>query len=231
MDNTQEILNIAGLSNIYSQFDILINISLAIVLGLFISYVYKSTHKGVSYSQSFMLTIVFVTIIVSMVMMVIGNNIARAFALVGALSIIRFRTVVKDTKDTAYIFLALASGMAAGTSSYFLAIAGSLITATVAYILHATNYGSIYSSEFILRFRLKTIESSEQHPYMEILNSFAKRANLLHIEPSGDSLSTRMTYDIVMIKDKSPNEMSLELSKLDDISELVIVASEHDIDY
>ena len=66
---------------------------------------------------------------------------------------------------------------------------------------------------------------------MEILNSFAKRANLLHIEPSGDSLSTRMTYDIVMIKDKSPNEMSLELSKLDDISELVIVASEHDIDY
>jgi uncharacterized membrane protein YhiD involved in acid resistance len=178
-----------------------------------------------------MLTIVFVTIIVSMVMMVIGNNIARAFALVGALSIIRFRTVVKDTKDTAYIFLALASGMAAGTSSYFLAIAGSLITATVAYILHATNYGSIYSSEFILRFRLKTIESSEQHPYTEILNSFAKRANLLHIEPSGDSLSTRMTYDIVMIKDKSPNEMSLELSKLDDVSELVIVASEHDIDY
>ena len=231
MDNTQEILNIAGLSHIYSQFDILINISLAIILGLFISYVYKSTHKGVSYSQSFMLTIVFVTIIVAMVMMVIGNNIARAFALVGALSIIRFRTVVKDTKDTAYIFLALASGMAAGTSSYFLAIAGSLITATVAYILHATNYGSIYSSEFILRFRLKTIESSEQHPYMEILNSFAKRANLLHIEPSGDSLSTRMTYDIVMNKDKSPNEMSLELSKLDDISELVIVASEHDIDY
>ena len=231
MDNTQEILNIAGLSHIYSQFDILINISLAIILGLFISYVYKSTDKGVSYSQSFMLTIVFVTIIVSMVMMVIGNNIARAFALVGALSIIRFRTVVKDTKDTAYIFLALASGMAAGTSSYFLAIAGSLITATVAYILHATNYGSIYSSEFILRFRLKTIESSEQHPYMEILNSFAKRANLLHIEPSGDSLSTRMTYDIVMNKDKSPNEMSLELSKLDDISELVIVASEHDIDY
>ena len=231
MDNTQEILNIAGLSHIYSQFDILINISLAIILGLFISYVYKSTHKGVSYSQSFMLTIVFVTIIVSMVMMVIGNNIARAFALVGALSIIRFRTVVKDTKDTAYIFLALASGMAAGTSSYFLAIAGSFITATVAYILHATNYGSIYSSEFILRFRLKTIKSSEQHPYMEILNLFAKRANLLHIEPSGDSLSTRMTYDIVMIKDKSPNEMSLELSKLDDISELVIVASEHDIDY
>ena len=100
MESTQEFLNLAGLSQIYSQFDILMNLTLSIFLGLFISYVYKLTHKGVSYSQSFMLTIVFVTIIVAMVMMVIGNNVARAFALVGALSIIRFRTVVKAVSYT-----------------------------------------------------------------------------------------------------------------------------------
>ncbi len=231
MDTTQELLNIAGLSHIYSQFDILMNLSVSIFLGIFISYVYKFTHKGVSYSQSFMLTIVFVTIIVAMVMMVIGNNIARAFALVGALSIIRFRTVVKDTKDTAYIFLALASGMAAGTTSYFLAFSGTVIVSIVAYILHITNYGSIYSSEFILRFRLSTDNSKENPEYHDVLNRYTKKANMLHIEPSGDSLTSRMTFDIVMKKDKSPNDMSLELSKLNEISELVIVASEHDIDY
>ena len=231
MESTQEFLNLAGLSQIYSQFDILMNLTLSIFLGLFISYVYKLTHKGVSYSQSFMLTIVFVTIIVAMVMMVIGNNVARAFALVGALSIIRFRTVVKDTKDTAYIFLALAAGMAAGTSSYFLALSGSLITAAVAYILFITNYGSIYSSEFILRFRLKVDNSPTSPPYLKIFEDFTSRANLLNIEPSGDSSSNRMTFDIVMKKDKSPSEMSLELSKLEDVSELVVVASEHDIDY
>ena len=231
MESTQEFLNLAGLSQIYSQFDILMNLTLSIFLGLFISYVYKLTHKGVSYSQSFMLTIVFVTIIVAMVMMVIGNNVARAFALVGALSIIRFRTVVKDTKDTAYIFLALAAGMAAGTSSYFLALSGSLITAAVAYILFITNYGSIYSSEFILRFRLKVDNSPTSPPYLKIFEDFTSRANLLNIEPSGDSSSNRMTFDIVMKKDKSPSEMSLKLSELEDVSELVIVASEHDIDY
>ena len=176
METTQEFLNIAGLSHIYSYFDILMNLSISILLGLFISYVYKLTHKGVSYSQSFMLTIVFVTIIVSMVMMVIGNNIARAFALVGALSIIRFRTVVKDTKDTAFIFLALASGMAAGTSSYFLAISGTIVTSIVAYILFVTNYGSIFSSEFILRFRLKTNEIKNEQPYLEILKIYTKKA-------------------------------------------------------
>ena len=231
MESTQEFLNIAGLSHIYSHFDVLMNLSLAILLGMFVSSVYKYTHKGVSYSQSFMLTIVFVTIIVAMVMMVIGNNIARAFSLVGALSIIRFRTVLKDTKDTAFIFLALAAGMAAGTASYFLAVAGTLVTSMVAYILYVTNYGSIYSSEFILRFRLKHEGSAVDPDYIAVLNNYAKTSNLLHIEPSGDSLSTRMTFDIVMQKELSPEMMSLDLSKLNEISELVIVASEHDIDY
>ena len=142
---------------IYGPTEILTNMSLAFAIGLFISYIYKITHKGLSYSQSFMLTIVFVTFIVAVVMMVIGNNLARAFALVGALSIIRFRTVIKDTKDTAYIFLGLAAGMAAGTSSYFLAISGALVFATIAIALHATNFGSFHKSELLLRFRTTTM--------------------------------------------------------------------------
>ena len=126
-----------------------------------------------------MLTIVFVALIVSMVMMVIGNNLARAFALVGALTIIRFRTVIKDTKDTAYVFLALASGMAAGTSSYFLAISGTMIVSIAALMLHFTNYGSLYKSEFILCFRAPTGEDELQ--YSKVINEFSKSANLLHI--------------------------------------------------
>ena len=136
--------------------EIIINICVAFLLGMFISFIYKNTHKGLSYSQSFMLTLVYVTIIVSIVMMIIGNNLARAFALVGALSIIRFRTVVKDTKDTAYIFWSLASGMATGTGSYFLAIAGNTILSLIAYIFFKTNYGSVIKSEFILQFRIKS---------------------------------------------------------------------------
>ncbi|MBT6716624.1 MAG: DUF4956 domain-containing protein, partial [Nitrospina sp.] len=147
MDKENSQLLQEGLAFIYGPVDILINMALAFVLGLVISYIYKITHKGLSYSQSFMLTIVFVTFIVAMVMMVIGNNLARAFALVGALSIIRFRTVIKDTKDTAFIFLGLAAGMSAGTSTYFLSIAGVGFFSLIALALHATNYGSFYKSE------------------------------------------------------------------------------------
>ena len=106
----------------YSIIEVMINSLVAFILSMFIAYTYKKTHQGLSYSQSFVLTIIFITIIIGFVMMVIGNSLTRAFALVGALSIIRFRTVVKDTKDTAYIFLALGVGMAAGTGNYFIEI-------------------------------------------------------------------------------------------------------------
>ena len=96
----------------YSYTEIVINMSVALVIGILLSVVYRLTHTGLSYSQSFSQTVVFVSLIVAIVMMVIGGSLARAFALVGALSIIRFRTVLKDTKDMAYIFGALALGMA-----------------------------------------------------------------------------------------------------------------------
>ena len=127
----------------YSYSEIVINMIAALVIGVLVSITYRTTHKGLSYSQSFSQTIVFVTLIVAIVMMVIGGSLARAFALVGALSIIRFRTVLKDTKDMAYIFSALALGMAAGTSNYFLAAAGTVVVIVVAFVLFKTNFGAI----------------------------------------------------------------------------------------
>ena len=141
MDNTiNNFLNKEILAHIYLPSEIIINLIISFILGLIISFVYKKTHKGLSYSQSFVVTNIFIAVIVCMVIMIIGNNLARAFALVGALSIIRFRTVVKDTKDTAYIFWSLAVGMAAGTGSYFLAFIGTIILTIIAFILYITNY-------------------------------------------------------------------------------------------
>jgi len=229
MDSSKDILLQEGLAFIYGPTDILINMALAFVLGLIISYIYKVTHKGLSYSQSFMLTIVFVTFIVGVVMMVIGNNLARAFALVGALSIIRFRTVIKDTKDTAYIFLGLAAGMAAGTSSYFLAVAGTGFFSVIALVLHATNYGSFYKSEFLLRFRVLAGEG--EPAYSAVINEFARSSNLLHVEPSGDGKTVKLTFDILLRKEKNPTDLSSRIGQIESVSEVVLVASKHDVDY
>ena len=98
-NNINNFTNTLNFGSVYAPNEILFNLVISFFLGFVISLVYKKTHKGLSYSQSFVLTNIFLAVIVSMVIMIIGNNLARAFALVGALSIIRFRTVIKDTKD------------------------------------------------------------------------------------------------------------------------------------
>ncbi len=213
----------------YSYPEMVVNMALASVLGLIISVVYKYTHKGLSYSQSFTHTILYVAIIVAIVMMVIGGSLARAFALVGALSIIRFRTVIKDTKDTAFIFLALAVGMAAGTSNYFLAIVGTLFTSAFAMFVYKVNYGALYKSEFILRFVFD--QERDSGMYLEKINSLAKRSNLLHIEPSGDGTSLKLTYDIILPEGDTAQEFSHAMANCDGVSEVVLIASKNDVDY
>ena len=226
--NTSNIID--QIQVIYYPNEIILNLILSFFLGLLISFVYKSTHKGMSYSQSFMITNIFICLIVCMVIMIIGNNLARAFALVGALSIIRFRTVIKDTKDTAYIFWSLAGGMACGTGSYFIAIIGSIIISIVSFILFKTNYGSIYKSEFILQFRYK--KSNNKVPvYNQILKKFCKYSILLNSEPSGDNKGLKLTFDIILKDEIKINNFILDISKCIGVSEASIAATKNDIDY
>ena len=213
----------------YSHTEILINIVAAFVIGVLLSVTYRITHKGLSYSQSFSQTVVFVAVIVAIVMMVIGGSLARAFALVGALSIIRFRTVLKDTKDMAFIFGALALGMAAGTSNYFLAAAGSILVILGAYILYKTNFGAVYKSEFILRFRF--IRSGDSTRYVDTIASACKRSDLLHMEPAGDNASVSLTYDVALKDDITADDLTDRLGQLEDLEEVVLIASKNDVAY
>ena len=228
--NQSNIIDTIKFGEIYNPSEILINLIIAFFLGFIISLVYKKTHKGLSYSQSFVLTNIFVCVIVSMVIMVIGNNLARAFALVGALSIIRFRTVVKDTKDTAFIFWSLAAGMASGTGSYFLAISGTAVISMIALVLYYTNYGSIFKSEFIIQFRSRNSAKNKKN-YNKIFSEYCKSSTLLNAESSGDGQSLKLSFDIVLKENKTYDEFIQKLSQVSGLSEVVAVAAKNDVDY
>ena len=228
--NQSNITDTIKFGEIYNPSEIIINLIIAFFLGFVISLVYKKTHKGLSYSQSFVLTNIFVCVIVSMVIMVIGNNLARAFALVGALSIIRFRTVVKDTKDTAFIFWSLAAGMASGTGSYFLAISGTAVISMIALVLYYTNYGSIFKSEFIIQFRSRNSAKNKKN-YNKIFSEYCKSSTLLNAESSGDGQSLKLSFDIVLKENKTYDEFIQKLSKVSGLSEVVAVAAKNDVDY
>lgn len=227
-DNPDFLFNTANVLS-YSYSEMIFNMLLAVLLGFVITGVYRHTHKGLSYSQSFSLTILFVTVIVAIVMMVIGSSLARAFALVGALSIIRFRTVVKDTKDTAFVFASLAVGMAAGTSNYFLAATATVVISVLAVLTHYFNYAALYKSEFVLRFVVE--RSISEVRYIKTIKEYARVAQLLHLEPAADGDLVKMTYDIHMKEDIDPAALTCAMDKLEEVSEVVLIAAKSDIDY
>ncbi|GDY03208.1 DUF4956 domain-containing protein [Planctomycetota bacterium] len=224
----------AELLNQLHFFDFFVNPLLAAVLGIVLALTYRHTHKGLSYSQSFTQTILLLSVIVAVVMMTIGSDLAKSFALVGALSIVRFRTVVKDTRDIAFIFGALAVGMAAGTANdtnnhLTLATIGCGFIVAVTMLMYAANFGALYKSEFILRFTFDQQKDSAN--YLSRLAEMAKRSNMLHIEPSGDGSSLRLTYDIQLEKDASAEKLTSSLSKIEGVSDVVLIVSKNDVDY
>ncbi|MEN8209840.1 MAG: DUF4956 domain-containing protein [Candidatus Fermentibacteria bacterium] len=214
----------------YSPLSVIINLVLALCAGLIIGMIYKKTHKGLSYSQSFVVTLVLMCITVSAVMMVIGSNLARAFALVGALTIVRFRTVVKDTKDTAFIFFALTQGIASGTGNYVLTVFSTFFIGLVALVLAKTNFGSMHRSEFILRFRFNR-ESGDEQAYIDFILDKASKSTIIHIEPSSDGVYLTLTYDLSLKSGISSQDIVTGLNSVPGIDNINLVTATNDIDY
>ena len=104
---------------------------IAFIVALIIYLTYKNTYTGVMYNPRFNVSLIMITMVTTIVMVVIGSNISVSLGMVGALSIIRFRTAVKDPRDTAFIFWAVVSGLACGTQNYTIVIAGSIVICLV----------------------------------------------------------------------------------------------------
>ena len=105
---------------------ILLNNAVVLVMAFFLMFVYKLTYAGPAYSRKFNISIGMITIITTMIMSVISNNIALSLGMVGALSIIRFRTAVKEVRDAAFVFWGIAVGIGCGVSQYTLVAIGSI---------------------------------------------------------------------------------------------------------
>jgi hypothetical protein len=112
---------------------IVTRLAIATAFGAAVAFVYRRTRRMPA--SSFTITLVLLAILIAMVTQVIGNNVARAFSLVGALSIVRFRTVVRDTQDTAYVIAAVALGMAVGAGHFGVAVAGFGMLAVAAFAM------------------------------------------------------------------------------------------------
>lgn len=186
--------------------DILINFAVAFLCGLIIAYTYKRTYKGPGYLNTFINSIIVLSMITALVIMIIGNNLARAFGLVGAMSIIRFRTAVKDTQDIIFIFFSLASGMAAGVGMHELAISSSIIICIIFFLLNKTNFIELNKKQYLLQI---TSENDVSHEKINIhLKKHCKKYELINIKSVNDK-KIELYYNIY-IKDKTDGALIIE---------------------
>ena len=131
--------------------EFLLSLILSVTLSSVITIVYRITHSGLSYSRSFGITMILMSLTISFIMLIIGSNLARAFSLVGALSIIRYRNAVKESRDTAFIFLAMAIGMACGVKLYGMAVIFTAVSAVLIWFLDRIQFGTVDREERLLQ--------------------------------------------------------------------------------
>lgn len=114
----------------------------ALVLAMFMYYIYRKTYTGVAYSRNFNVSLVLLAIITTIAMLAIGNNLTLSLGMVGSLSIIRFRTAIKEPKDIAFVFWAISIGLCCGASMYIISTLGSVMLAVVLVVFARHPYDS-----------------------------------------------------------------------------------------
>ena len=211
-----------------TTFEVLLNLSVALVCGLIISYIYRITYKGPNYSISLVNALVLLTLITSIILLVIGNNLARAFGLVGAMSIIRFRTAVRDVQDIVFIFFALAIGMATGVGYSMIAITGTIFISIVIIGLTLMNWGQTQKREYLLQISYNMSDDYEMK-ISSILKKHCKKLKLINLKNIGANDDLEAYYHIVL-KDIDKSEVLVkELNSYEKVYTVNLYFDEDDI--
>ena len=192
------------------------NLLVALVCGLLISFSYRLTSDSLNYSPTFVRSIVVLSMITALVIMVIGNNLARAFGLVGAMSIIRFRTAVKDVQDIVYIFFSLVAGMAAGVGLKGIALAGTILIGTILILLQRIRFAHPSRKQCIIQFQC--VLSEGEPPYHAAFQRWSTRTRLANMRSLETGDLFEVTFYIELKDDKRRNELMRELNRIPSIS-------------
>jgi len=210
-------------------FDVAGALLLSFLLSLVVGWVYRYTHKGVSYSQSYVHTLVIMGTVVSLIMLIIGSNIARAFALVGALSIIRFRNAMKETRDVGFIFFVMAIGMAVGTRFFLLAVFATVTISAFTIALSKFNMFAKEMTERILRIRFpvdRDYETAFEEPFRKYLEEY----RLISLETVRAGVLQEVVFSVNLKVGTRPPELLEAIRQCNDNQKVTLVLGQEEVD-
>lgn len=192
--------------------DLLLRLLVAFLAGLSVAWVYRASHSALNYSQNFVQALVLLSLVVSVIMCVVGDSLARAFGLGAALAIVRFRTPIKDALDTSFLFLSVAVGMAAGVGAGILALSAAWLIGSAALFLSWSSFGAPTQTEGLLRFRFSG-DSEERDRISAIVGRHCASFRLSGLRSVGAE-EDELIYDLDLRTERSATALVSELKQV-----------------
>ena len=195
-------------------------ILLSFVLSILLAVVYQKTYKGLNYSPNFVQAVVLISIIAAVIIQAIGDSLARGLGIMAAMAIIRFRTNLKDPRDTLFLFASLAAGISCGSYAFDVAIVGTVGFALAVIFLYFSPFGIQNDDEGILSFDMPV--NSKEKPYLDqFINKYCKKTSLINMkEVKGNEGLINYVYQIKLSKGKSHEELLQQLKRLPSLNKL-----------
>ena len=192
---------------------------LAFLAGQTLAWVYMQTHRGLSYSRSFVVSLVIMPVIVSLVMSILANNLVTAFGLMAVFAIVRFRNILRDTLDTAYILGVLVLGMACGMQRFTTAVIGCIAIGAILVYLWATSFGIRNRHDMVLSLRWAR-PLTELSELEALLQRHTRRAERSHWRTASENEGADMSYRLLMRDPSRLDDLLNEVKTLLGVSDV-----------
>ena len=209
--------------------EVVTSLIVALICGVVIAWIYRWTYRGTSYAPSFVRSMVVLPMITALVMLVIGSNLARAFGLVGAMSIIRFRTAVKDTHDIVFIFFALAAGLAAGVGMYAAAWLGTLVIGLTVLATVGFGFGHVQRNAMLLEFAYDAEGAPAPPTYEAVLDQHCKQTSVLSVRQPMERKELALTLHVRLRRGSEAPAMVAALRKTDRVSRVSLYYDDEEL--
>ncbi len=198
---------------------------LAFTIGHLIGWVYAFTHQGLSYSQMFTASLVVLPVLVSLVMLLMSNSLVIAFGLLAVFAVVRFRNVLKDTRDTTFVLWSIVEGMACGTQNFSLAVIGAVFVFIVFLYLRFTAFGGRHRYDVVLSLQLIGDLVGAVQSHRDILRRHSNRIQLASERKLTDS-GLDLSYRLLLRDPSRSNELLTELESSDGIENVSLFMRE-----
>jgi hypothetical protein len=220
-DLLTRLINFIGIGNM-DLMSVLFSLLLAVAVAFIISQIYKYTHRGLNYELAFMSTLVLLAPIIAVVMLFIRGDLVLSLGLIGSISIIRFRTPIKDTRDMVFIFWVIAVGLGCGTYNWNIVIISTIIISIIMFILHFIKYGQSKATDYILV--ITGSSSLKNKAISDILKEYAKEVRVRSQETEDEIWEIIFEVQLMDLTEEKTGDLFDALKAIEGINKVSLLA-------